>query len=249
MANEAARTAAVEQQSGVLPLVFAAGVHLGLLALCVSAVYTTEPYPSALSYPNPDRLWLGEPSMIALVGAALVFIGVVHRARWAAWASGSVPKVALIIGVCMAARVATLPTLDIVLPSVELPRGLSQEQGLPSVAIAVVAVFGLLWYLAGGARGEPLPFVREVLAAALGLVVLVFALRYGLVAAGYDTEKGVLSPLETGYLVAYIIGYAVLCVVASGISAARGFGRWPLLYVGLALIGHAARALLAVQQA
>ena len=236
MATEAVDAPVVERKPGALALVPAVGVHLGLLALCASAVWTVQPYPRPQPVPH-------EPHLMALIGAALVVLGVLHGHRRLAWSTGFVPKVALIIGCMAAATVGTDPSLETLAPRLTLPEALAQDIGLGTVAVAAVLVFGLLWFAAGGARGQQRPYVRELVASAIGLVALVLLLQFGLTAAGYGADKGVRSPAQTVYVIGLIVAYAGLGAVASSAAGARGFGRWPLLYVGLALIGHAARVI------
>jgi hypothetical protein len=204
----------------------ALGVHLGLLLICVSAVYTRQYGFSMLRWSGIGALGL------VLLGSGLATRGLVALTKWGrlllALAAG------LLLALAYEPQLAEIPLLGRMGDLPYLPVSLG------SVGVALVLIFWLLCHLAQAEMGmlSP-PFRQAVLVTGAALVGLA-ALLYFLFAPLYDMEGG--EP--TRLVVFNVFQYTVLLAGVVSTSGGPGIRGWPLLYLGLALLGAVAHNLL-----
>lgn len=210
----------------------AIGVHVGLLVVCASCVYTLEPLLFAFS----RRQWLA----FAVLGLAL--IGAVAFTGGRAAASRAA-RLLLALGAGLALWLAYRPLLE-ELPGLSglLPPGLAQLQpGMGLVGLVIALIFWLVYRGVAPAGIRPgAPFRRAVLASA-GLLLVLAAVMYLGLRGLYDLGGG----LESLILTYYVVEYAVLLVISVEMSGAAGVGGLAHLYVGAALVIAAGRNLMA----
>jgi hypothetical protein len=196
------------------------------VALAASAAWTAMPL---------SALGLRERYMVGLVGLVLLAAAALGRTRLAASTPGKL-LCGLGAGVCL--RVAVDPTIE------KLP-GLSQAvpmwvldayPGLPTVGWLLAGVGALIWWLGGGRAGDASPYRATALVAGVVLAAATVATGAALRAAGYEV------PTQGNLLLIWrALEVVVILTVALSVSGRRGFGPWPMVALGLGLLGHVAR--------
>lgn len=208
----------------------AVGVHVGLVTVCASAVYTIQPEGWFSS-----RQW----ASFALIGIVTLIVAAVGRGRAAA---SQVGRLLLALGAATALYLAYDPLLG------DLP-GLSAltvgflgqfDPGLASVGVVVALVFWLAHRIS-----NPGPCVcplhcRAVVASAAA--VLVVGLVMHLALSGIYDLSGTTSNLIVGFRV---LQMAAIMLVALEMAGAVAVGAGAHVYVGLALLAATARNLMA----
>jgi hypothetical protein len=210
----------------------AVGVHVGLLIVCASCVYTLEP----LLFGFSRRQWLGFAALGLVLVGAVAFTG----GRAAASRAG---RLLLGLGAGLVLWLAYKPLLED-LPGLSgvVPAGLAQlEPGIGLVGLGIALIF---WLVYRGVAREGIrpgaPFRRAVLASA-ALVLVLAAVMYLSLRGLYDLGGG----LESLILTYYVVQYAVLLLICVEMSGAAGVGGLAHLYVGAALVIAVGRNLMA----
>lgn len=207
----------------------AAGMHLGLLTVCFSAVFTGW-QRSIVTLPQ----W----GVILLVAAALLAAGCWGGGRLL----GRTPTRLLLtlaglmaLGLCYEPQLAASPWI-----AERLPEAVLSAQ--PGIALVGTTVLLLSWLAYLGARGERAgawPQFRVAAGVATGLVLATSAFTYMLLhpAMGWPAAEA-LRP------VLCLAQAGVVCIVLAGTSGAPGIRMGPHIYLGLTLILAFARNLL-----
>jgi len=209
---------------------FGLGIHIGLLIICASAIYTRQPANfSALR-------WSG----IGMLGIFLLASGIGTRGFVALTGWG---RLLLALGAGILLTLAYDPQLTDIMALAGGSRpdlqGLHPSVG--SVGVGLVLIFWLLFHLAGGEMGMGhIPFRRAVLAT-IALLVALSAIMYVTVGHLYG-----LGGEPTRFIVFNVVQYGVLVVGVASSSGGPGVRGWPFSYVGLALLAVVARNLLVV---
>jgi hypothetical protein len=209
--------------------VLAAFTHLGLLAVCASAVYTLQP-------PDfPRGRWMA----LALLALAALAQAAISRGR-AALSSNGKSLTALLAGAVLSLsydpQVANWPGVG-----EKLPAWLS---GLnPSLATVGVVWAGVCGAIYLGAfhthqRGRhPAPYVWTVLATA-ALIMLGGVATYVVLSRVYEVDS-----LSLGLLVSQAVQYGWLLAVVLGLSGRIGVGATMPVYLALTVLLALARNL------
>jgi len=223
-----AESAPVQRSSATLWL-GAALTHVGFAALAASTVWTAMPLTQHGSY---------ERFMICFVGAVLVAVALIGGARLASSTPGKL-LCALGAGICL--RIAVDPTLE-KLPALSnaLPMwALDAYPGLATVGWIVAALGALVWWLGGGRANDARPYRGIALVGGVLLIGVTLCVGAALKAAGYEV------PIHDNLLLVWrTVEVVVTLVVAMSVCGGRGVGRWPLVMLGLALMGHFLRVTL-----
>jgi hypothetical protein len=200
------------------------GIHLGLLALIVSAL---------LSRPSPP-LERGELAVLVLVGVALIAWALLERGRHHLHPG---LRALMALGAALLLDLARTPRL------VEYVQADSRSQevlqylrvDLASVAVLVAFFFWLGYWGAGGQKWQrPAPLQRSTataLALVVGLAVACYLAFHGL--------YGVRGDLGTGLVIFRTLKVALLLVVVLGSSGGPLIRRAPAYYLGGGLIAVA----------
>lgn len=227
MSANAENQVVADKGGGVPAWVGAAIVFVGLAAIAVSTVWTTDPWIG---------LGLHERYTLGLLGLALLVVAVIGRNRFAS----KVPaKLLCALGAAACMRLATYPTLNDYLPGVaeKLPTWL--EQSYPNLAIAgsILALVGLIvWGLSTGRWRERSPWETTAAWCVPVLVVVAVAAHLTLKAAGYELYTDDLN--RTVWQLA-VVGISL--GVGLAVCGEKRFGFWPMVILAAGLLGHVAR--------
>lgn len=224
MHEEQAVAKLAERSTGFTGTV-AAVFHVGMLAICVSALYTIQP-------PTYTKLLFG------LIAAAAIVVAVM-ASRWRArpqWRRGIRLGTALLAGIVY--HLAYSPQLT-QLPGLEtLPPWVSEMQiGLGTVGLAV-ALIGAGVYLWSGCdrRSVNIPFQWSILAAA-GLIIVLNVIMYASLVQIYDLQGGFYARVLTMHVVAYTL----LLLSVMRMTGTRGVGNYTTWYLAATIVLAAAR--------
>lgn len=207
----------------------AALVHLGLLAVCASAVLTVQPANFG------TRAW-GAYGLVALVALLQT---AVTRGR-AAFSANGKALTALLAGMVLFLsydpQLSNLPALG-----ERLPQWLSDLSPSLGTVGALWAGFWGLIYLATIHRHHrdrhAVPYLRPVLAAAVLVVVLGLSTFLALHRV-YELESGAVQ-----MLVSQALQYGLLLAAMLGLSGRIGFGSVPEVYMSLSVLAALAHNL------
>lgn len=229
MAVEESVKACRQSATSGLLLVGAGMVHLGLLALAASAVWTVSPL-------SPLGLW--EHFVLGLVGVVLVGAAIVGRARFAASITGKL-LCGLGAGICL--RLAVDPTLeDLPAISKALPMWvLNAYPGLPTIGWLLAGIGALVWWMGGGRVGEVGVYRGVAMWVALLVIAAAVVTGTALQMAGYEVPT-----YDNALLCWRTIETVVTLMVAMSVSGGHALGLWPAVTVGLGILGHVSRALM-----
>jgi len=221
---------AVDRRSSPVLWIGAVVAHLGFLALAASTAWTTMPL---------TPLGLFERYMVGLVGLILVAAAAAGRSRFAGALPGKL-LCALGAGICL--RLAVDPTLE-KLPGLgeALPMWvLDAYPGLATAGWMLAALGALIWGLGGGRAGDSGTYPGTAAIAGAALVVATLVVGAALRAAGYEV------PMQGNLLLVWrVVEVVVTLVVALSVCGRRGFGPWPMVLLGIGLLGHVARTFIA----
>ncbi|HJN17150.1 MAG TPA: hypothetical protein QGH10_16710, partial [Armatimonadota bacterium] len=201
-------------------------VYVGLAAIAVSTIWTTNPLA-----PHGSK----EKFTLLLLGVALLAAAAIGRSRFAATTPA---KLLCALGVATCMRLAVDPTFESIGSLADtLPMWiLDAYPGLGTLGWIVLGIGGSVWCVGGGKSGTDNLFRKAGLISAIALIVVAFSVRAALTAAGYEVPA-----YSSGLTIYRIIAVAVPLLVIMTVSGERKFAHWPSLIVGLALIGHVAR--------
>jgi hypothetical protein len=213
-------------------LALAWGIHLGLLVVAGTALYSKQ----------SPTLTLRQAGLLALVGLAL--------AVWAA-AEGHRPEVGrglrllMALGAVLLLGLARAPRLATFLPPDEPLRDILSylQVNLGTVGVFLAVFFWLGYRSAGGERFQrPPPLQRAALLSSALIVVLALVCHF----AFFDLY-GRGGDLGTGLVIFQAVVYGGLLAVVLGASGGPLVRRWPAYYLGAALLAAGVLGVLAVQ--
>ena len=221
MSSHDAAVAPIPRSIRAQALPGAIGIHLALLALCVSAVYT--PWQRSV-------VTLPQWGVALLVAVALLVGAVTGGAR-------GVRRPCVRLLLALAGLLALKLSYD---PQLAAIPGLSDKlpqtflDTYPGLALVAVAVLLIAWLAYRGAQGEhgmgAVP-LRHSAVAALGLAAASAVVAYLMLHTTHDLPSS--ATLRTLLMVAQA---GCLTVVLPGIGGGPGIGRAPHIYLALALI-------------
>lgn len=198
----------------------ALGIHLGLLVLVGSALVSRQVPP----------LNSVQVAMLVAVGLALVVWALVEQRQ------GTVSlglRAAVGLGAVLLLGLARGPRLDRLWGAEASGSLISYLRlDLGTVAVAIMFVFWLGYLIAGGEIGQRAAPLRRSVALSAGLVIGLAAILY----IALQPLYGAAEELGTGRLIFQTLELAALLVVVLGSVGGRRVGRWPVYYVGAALL-------------
>lgn len=210
-------------------LLLAALTHVGLIVICLSAIYTLQP-PTL-----PTRRWAG------LVVLALVMLGnaIVSRGRSGFSVNGKLLTAlagGIVLSLAGEPQLANLGNLGETLP----PWLVSLYPSIATVALVWAVTFGLAYLRASNAdrAQRTTPFLGGLHAS--GLLVLVL----GLVTFFALTRLYPIDPMYLSLLISNALQYYLLLLVLVSISGRIGVGSSIELYMAVTLLLACARNIL-----
>lgn len=208
--------------------------QVGLLIICVSAVWSVQPEFSA-------RKWAGFGALaLGLLGAAAVTRGRAAFSTGGKLATGLAAMI--VLGLCLQPQLADVGNLAERLP----PWLVAMSPGLAMLGVLVAAAFGLTYLgtLNSYQRHRHYPPFAQGLRAALLLVAVLGVVTYLCLRRQYE-----LDPTLLPLLLGNVVQYYLLGVVVVNVSGRIGVGCSPQVLFAVTLLLAAVRNFLAAQGA
>jgi len=227
MSANAENQVVADKGGGAPAWVGAVIVFIGLAAIAVSTVWTTDPWVGLGPH---ERYTLG------LLGLALLAVAVIGRNRFASKAPA---RLLCALGAAACMRLAEGPLVRDYLPGLDEKLPMWLEQSYPGLAVAgsLLALVGLIvWKLATGRRRERSVWEAVASWCVLVLVVIAVATHLTLKAAGY-----VLNTDDLYRTVLQLVVVGIPLVVGLAVCGEKRFGFWPMIILAAGLLGHVAR--------
>ena len=207
------------------------GIHLGLLLLAASALASKQSPPLSLK----------QSGLLVVVGLALIIWNLLDRRRPCLSAG---LRLVMGLGAALLFGLAHAPRATAWVPAGSVRDTLEYLQvSLGTVGILVLFVSWLAYRAAGGERGCPAAPLRRAAVAAGGLIVFLALAVY---VALFDIY-GRRGDLGTGLVIFQALQFMALLAAVLGSSGGPHLRRAPAYYLGAALLGVAALAVLAAK--
>jgi len=209
------------------------GIHLGLLLVAGSALYSKQSPPL-----GPKQL-----GALVVVAVALILWAALER-RQGRVSSGL--RLLLGLAAALLLGLARAPRLTTWVAEGQLAGDLLGylRVNLGTIGVAVVFASWLVYYMAGGEREQPRAPMRRAVVAAGGLVVVLGVLIY----AAFFNIYGRRGDLGAGLAMFQALQYVALVSALLGSSGGPLVRRLPAFYLGLALLGTAGLGFLAMSE-